>query len=551
MGIFKPHSNWIVPQEYFDLYPLAQMALPLVLDNDRDDIPAYVDSIIGQNAQNTLEAAGEWPAAVQSYFASISFADAMVGRMLDAIEETGHSHDTAVMLWSDHGYHLGDKDTWHKFTLWEEAGRAPLIIKVPGNPNAGQVVSQPVELVDIAPTMLELAGVTATHEMSGRSLLPFVEDTSHVDGGVAITTMFGAASIRTEEMRYIRYPEGSEELYDIVADPHSWTNLASDPNYLLAKTSLRIDLETALKQDGWQWVTEGVGQPIEGANLMVLAPAAHGAVGGPGNDSYFIMSADATITEQPDSGYDTIYAAVSYELPANIEELQMSSLLVPMSLTGNEQDNKIAGFGQLYGLGGDDVLQSTGASTVEGGEGDDLLIGSKSSDVLIGGPGNDVLRGNDGDDRLIGGPGSDTLVGGPALDWADYSSSLGAIAVDMAGPTVTSGDDVDTISQIENFVGTNFDDEYRLGATDNKVVVGLGNDTVDGRAGSDTVILPVGPTEVKIIARPGKVDFVYHLDGATYRVTTQRVEFVEFADGTTQLLEKVEQSEPPLGDAPQ
>ena len=220
VGIFRPHANWMVPQEYFDLYPIESIQLPTHLPGDRLDMPAYVQEVINSSQAVKVREAEQWEEALQAYFASVSFADAMVGRMLDAVEASGHADDTAIVLWSDHGYHLGDKDIWHKFTLWEEAGRAPLIFKLPGGPHAGEVVTQPVELVDIAPTMLDLAGLPRAESFSGTSLVPFLENTGHTSGLAATTTMFGSTSIRTDTMRYIRYRDGSEELYDCSPSAH-------------------------------------------------------------------------------------------------------------------------------------------------------------------------------------------------------------------------------------------------------------------------------------------------------------------------------------------
>src|SRR5690606_4373401 len=128
---------------------------------------------------------------------------------------------------------------WSKFTLWEEAARAPFVLALPGSDDDGQRVSQPVELVDMMPTVLDLLGVTAPSGLSGRSLLPFLDDPSLTDGGVAVTTMYGSAAMRSGDWRYIRYADGSTELYDLASDPNQWTNLAGEPG--LESVQLALD----------------------------------------------------------------------------------------------------------------------------------------------------------------------------------------------------------------------------------------------------------------------------------------------------------------------
>lgn len=156
VGISKPHLGWVVPQEFFDLYPLDQIDLPYFIEGDLSDVPAFMQDRVLDHVHDAVLDAGFWKSALQGYFASISFADAMVGKLLDSLEANGQIDNTVIALWTDHGYHLGDKDNWHKFTLWEEAARAPFIIAMPGQDDNGQRVEQPVELVDIMPTILDI-----------------------------------------------------------------------------------------------------------------------------------------------------------------------------------------------------------------------------------------------------------------------------------------------------------------------------------------------------------------------------------------------------------
>ncbi len=205
LGLYRPHKDWTVPQFYFDLYPLDEITLPLHAADDRQDLPAYVQSLLSDWIHEDILEADVWKPEVQAYFASISFADAQIGRVLDALEQGGHLADTTIMLWSDHGYHLGDKEKWHKFTLWEEAARAPLMIYDPEATVAGVKIKTPVELLDILPTAVDLLGVTPSWETQGKSLTDMLDGSTPDAAGQAITTWYGSASLRTNDYRYIRY----------------------------------------------------------------------------------------------------------------------------------------------------------------------------------------------------------------------------------------------------------------------------------------------------------------------------------------------------------
>lgn len=246
IGIYRPHLPWYVPQKYLDLYPLEDIELPRVLENDLDDVP-----LIGQQfAQSTflppmemhrwVVDAGKWKEGVQAYLASVSFADAMVGRVLGALDQSGRADDTIIVLWSDHGWHLGEKLRWRKHTLWEESTRVPLIIAAPGVTTPGSVSSRTVSLIDLFPTLTELLGHEPPSHLEGSSLVPLLEDPDTPWDHPAISTFgFGNHAVRTERFRFIRYSDGSEELYDHETDPDEWTNLAEDPGYAGVKADLR------------------------------------------------------------------------------------------------------------------------------------------------------------------------------------------------------------------------------------------------------------------------------------------------------------------------
>jgi arylsulfatase A-like enzyme len=238
-GLFRPHLPWYAPKKYFDLYPLKDVVLPKVKADDLEDIPT-AGKKFAKARQSDLEKilkADRWRQAVQAYLASISFADAQVGRVLDALDASPHAKNTIVMLWSDHGWHLGEKGHWHKSTLWEEATRIPFIVAAPGM-KPGRY-SKPVSLIDIYPTLNELAGLKPNPSHDGTSLVPLLRNPrAKWNRPAMIQYGSGNVAIRSERHRYIRYRNGGEELYDLKTDPYEWHNLAADPNQQKVKAGL-------------------------------------------------------------------------------------------------------------------------------------------------------------------------------------------------------------------------------------------------------------------------------------------------------------------------
>jgi arylsulfatase A-like enzyme len=230
----------VAPQKYFDLYPDDDSLLPPVKENDRDDVPPAADYLhwkIPEKRLPWLKSHNEWRHLVRSYLACISFADAQIGRVLDALDASGKADNTIVVLWSDHGWHLGEKGMTGKLTLWERSTRVALMFAGPGVAK-GKCV-RPAELLDIFPTLAEMCGLTAPANLEGHSLTPQLRDPNAPREFPAITTQnLDNTSIRTERFRYIRYFDGSEELYDHENDPNEWTNLALDPKHANTKAEL-------------------------------------------------------------------------------------------------------------------------------------------------------------------------------------------------------------------------------------------------------------------------------------------------------------------------
>ena len=248
-GFKKPHLPWYAPRKYFDLHPLEDVILPKTLESDRDDLPAFGQRLARE--VQTLEVSGDpgrnyarhgedhdmvlkhdqWRRAVQSYLATISFIDAHLGRLLDALEASEHADNTIIVLWGDHGWHLGEKQHWRKHALWETTTRTPLIWAMPTGDERivpGQKCDRPVSLVDIYPTLVELCGLPTRDDLDGHSLTPLLKNPSQAWEHPAITTFGKNHAVRTDRWRYIRYLDGGEELYDHMNDPDEWNNLAAD-----------------------------------------------------------------------------------------------------------------------------------------------------------------------------------------------------------------------------------------------------------------------------------------------------------------------------------
>ena len=239
-GFYRPHLPWYVPEKYFDMYPLDQITLPRVKEDDLDDIPPVGRRMALANGDHEkILRYNQWRKAVQGYLASITFADEQVGRVLDALDKSEYASNTTVVLWSDHGWHLGEKLHWRKFSLWEESTRNVLIVYSPDITAPGGRCSRPVSLLDLYPTLVELCGLSPRKELEGTSLMPLLRNPKAPWGRPAVTTFRrGNHSIRTERWRYTRYHDGGEELYDHETDPMEWSNLAAKPEMRSVKAEL-------------------------------------------------------------------------------------------------------------------------------------------------------------------------------------------------------------------------------------------------------------------------------------------------------------------------
>lgn len=229
VGIFRPHIPWYAPTKYFDLYPTEDVFLPKIQEDDLKDVPNPGHRGIRKAWHKWIVENEEWRGAIQGYLASISFADAQVGRLLDALDASPHRDNTIIVLWSDHGMHLGEKQQWEKFTLFEESTRVPMIIVAPGITKPGSICDRPVGLIDIYPTLSELCGLDIPDSLDGQSLVPLLKAPDACWDQPAITTWGkNNHSLRGQRYRYIRHPNGEEQLYDHRSDPDEFKNLADN-----------------------------------------------------------------------------------------------------------------------------------------------------------------------------------------------------------------------------------------------------------------------------------------------------------------------------------
>ena len=262
-GMFRPHLPWYAPKQYFDLYPLEGIELPKVLQSDLDDVPEE-GRRLSKTRRDTFERIkkhAKWKEAIQAYLASITFADAQLGKVLDALERSDYQDNTIIIFWSDHGWHFGEKNHWHKMTLWEEAARIPFIVVAPGLAKGGSVCDRPVDMTAVFPTLIELCGLEAKEDLDGTSIVPLLKDPSLQWKTPAVTQyQRGQCAVRSERYRYIRYSDGSEELYDHETDPMEWTNLANDSKY--------ADVVT----DHAKWLPEEWAQPAAAKNAYIFDP---------------------------------------------------------------------------------------------------------------------------------------------------------------------------------------------------------------------------------------------------------------------------------------
>jgi arylsulfatase A-like enzyme len=251
VGFYRPHIPLFAPKKYFDLYDGVNIQLPEVKADDLDDLSEAARKIALEadtaGAHATVVKYNQWQAAVKAYLACVSFVDAQVGKLLDALDAGPNAANTVIMLWGDHGWHLGEKQHWGKWTGWERATHVPLIVAPARNADAslprGAKCAEPVSLLDLYPTLIELCALPSLDGLAGQSLVPLLKNPAQQTGRAVLTTFDkGNYSVTGARWHYIRYADGSEELYDRGTDPHEWTNLAAKPEHAAQKAALAKQL---------------------------------------------------------------------------------------------------------------------------------------------------------------------------------------------------------------------------------------------------------------------------------------------------------------------
>ncbi|XOV90967.1 MAG: sulfatase [Bacteroidota bacterium] len=267
VGFRHPHVPLYATQKWFDLYPEDDYLLPVVRADDREDIPFfswYLHWYLPEPRLAWLMMNHQWKAKVRGYLASVSFADMLVGRLLDTLEEEELLENTIIVLLSDHGYHLGSKAISGKNTLWHESTRVPLIFAGPGVKEIGKTSSEPAELLDVFPTLVDLAGLPKNEAIDGHSLKPILDNVTYEREWPAITSHGpGNHSVVTRQWRYIQYADGSEELYNIIEDPYEWKNL------------VRVGGYEAILEKMRGYIPNNITRPLEG-NVVRLQEMRNG-----------------------------------------------------------------------------------------------------------------------------------------------------------------------------------------------------------------------------------------------------------------------------------
>jgi serralysin len=418
LGLVKPHLNWNVPQEYYDRFDVSRIVVPKTLPDDYDDVPLFYQQFLtGQRALHAqVIDRGAWVEGIHAYLAAVAYADAQLGRFLDALDAAGAWDDTTLVLWSDHGFHLGDQQVWGKFTHWERGTNAPLIIVDPDHGRPGTVIDTPVSLMDILPTLAELTGIEDGKARDGQSLVALLDDPEADWDGFAGSIMDGTISLRTGHYRYMLSLDGSEQLYDMRRDPEQHENLADKAGHGSTVEMLRARAVDDIDRLGG--LADFDGRALDGTagdDVLLVSPNLRSAAGADGNDLYLALD-EAAIRETAGDGFDTLrlYGCedgdlVRARVPDHVE--RVLAFEVRIDIEGSEQGDRVTGARQA-----DRIAGQGGADRLQGGAGSDILAGGRAADRLDAGPGDDRVTGGAGSDHLSGKGGSDDLRGGVGGD---------------------------------------------------------------------------------------------------------------------------------------
>ena len=252
VGFYRPHRPFNAPKAYFEKFPLETIQLPPIGTDDLDDLPSYGKALARSNAhkdlfkprtvhEQILHLGGEreWKYMAQSYLACINYVDTQIGLLLNELKENPRKRETVIVLTSDHGWNLGEKTHWCKAAIWRNTTRVPFMVVLPGVTKAGTRNNQPISHVDIYPSLCDFAGVPKPDHLEGRSILPLLKDPSATRDFAFLSYGPQNTAAQSDRYRYIRYEDGSEELYDHQKDPHEWTNLIGNKKYQTMRKNMR------------------------------------------------------------------------------------------------------------------------------------------------------------------------------------------------------------------------------------------------------------------------------------------------------------------------
>ncbi|GAB5562513.1 MAG: sulfatase [Synoicihabitans sp.] len=283
VGFYRPHQPLWAPKKYHDMYPPESIVLPETLAGDLDDVSATAQELaryaLTSGRHDTTVNHGQWRNAVSAYLACITFVDAQLGKVLDALDASDHADNTIIVLWSDHGWQLGEKEHWGKFTAWERSTRVPLVVvpaaeHTPAGFSQGKRSRAPVSLLDVYPTVIDLVGGKLRSDLDGQSLVGLMVGEPKTGNRSAITTVGrGTHTVRSWNWRYTRYFDGTQELYSLKDDPHEWHNLIDDPAH--ANVVKRLAKEIPEDPNYDHFVRFGDFKaviPSDGSPLMLFGP---------------------------------------------------------------------------------------------------------------------------------------------------------------------------------------------------------------------------------------------------------------------------------------
>lgn len=494
-GFQHPHTQYAAPKRFYDLYDRAQITPPTTWSLGALPRPkAYGAQFMSDGTVWPSRDVLDWQHNVRAYLACISHLDWQIGRLMAALDASPHANNTTVIFVSDHGYHAGDHDIWGKFTLWEEAARTPLLVRGPGQ-TVGSVVNTPVGLMDIFTTVCEALDIPVPSRSKGQSLLPLLQGGAGIyENRGAVTAVYGSVAIRWQQYRYILYPEGTQELYDLNADPSQAFNLATSQPAIAAACRAQLVLESA--RYCLFHATEELPTVREARSYALYNG---GKVNGStGDDAFYVGGANAAELEAGGGTGNRLFLghwnpANPYTLPDGIQDMTLAVKRADTSPTVRLNDGGVTANAPqrawiVYGGAGNDTISGPNASQLYGGDGDDYIQHHGTVGVAEGGAGNDTIisagataRGGDGDDVIIltgpgqafGDAGNDSITGSAGDDTLYGGSGNDAIDGGL-------GDDV-----IYGGIGRN----VLNGGGGDDIIHAEGQDTVSGGPGNDTFVI--------------------------------------------------------------